>query len=285
MKVYEFSKNGHVVKVTNLKLDRYNQMTVNWKISGTDHESNNANDEGYYYNGIFDIKNRGIRCSFKIDGKAAGGIGLPPEIFEEFQSINEQLLESRNTIKNELIEKMIKGKIPIHFSIIGCDFPEYSGTIDVPLELKGLEHTIIEEAIELMRKDAHLTVLDMCVDVDTLKTRLNQRIASKDSFHRKAFNLISSQNEAYYGYPHEIVTAFDMKLKDIIRIEEIVERVKAENEKIKAIFDKAKKTGEKQLIFRWWDDCDEPDEQCDLDLVHLYAMPDGSEKIERQHTW
>ena len=48
---------------------------------------------------------------------------------------------------------------------------------------------------------------------------------------------------------------------------------------------KAKETGEKQAIRQYSDDCDDPNEECDMDIVTVWAMPNGAIKETRQHTW
>ena len=78
------------------------------------------------------------------------------------------------------------------------------------------------------------------------------------------------------------------KISDIknIESEKIAINKKAEKEaKIKAIYESARLTNEKQLLSKWSDDCDDPREQCDIDIVYEYAMPNGTVKIERHHTW
>ena len=47
----------------------------------------------------------------------------------------------------------------------------------------------------------------------------------------------------------------------------------------------AASTGEPQMIMKYVDECDDPHEECSLDIVAVFVMPDGTEKIERQHTW
>lgn len=60
----------------------------------------------------------------------------------------------------------------------------------------------------------------------------------------------------------------------------------AENDaKIAEIFSKAKETGKPQIINRWSEACNDPHESCDIDNIVEYAMPDGSKKTERYHTW
>lgn len=54
---------------------------------------------------------------------------------------------------------------------------------------------------------------------------------------------------------------------------------------IQVIFDTAKATGEKQVLRSYTASCNDPHEECSTDAVTVYAMPDGSTKTERQHTW
>jgi len=52
-----------------------------------------------------------------------------------------------------------------------------------------------------------------------------------------------------------------------------------------AIFDTAKETGEKQVLRSYATDCNDPKEECSTDIITVYAMPDGSTKTDRTHTW
>jgi len=64
---------------------------------------------------------------------------------------------------------------------------------------------------------------------------------------------------------------------------EAAARAKAEERQAK--FAEAKRTGQRVELRSWMDDCNDPREQCSLDHVTEYAMPDGTTKIVRQHTW
>lgn len=55
----------------------------------------------------------------------------------------------------------------------------------------------------------------------------------------------------------------------------------AENDK----FSQARQTGKPIVLRSYSDDCDDPREECSLDNVTEYAMPDGSTKTTRSHTW
>ncbi len=63
------------------------------------------------------------------------------------------------------------------------------------------------------------------------------------------------------------------------------EKAKREEERRQAIFAKAKETGKKQVLNEWTEDCSDPREECNTDIITVWAMPDGSTKTTRQHTW
>ena len=69
------------------------------------------------------------------------------------------------------------------------------------------------------------------------------------------------------------------------KIEQVKKKQELENQKMLDIIEKAKKTGIRQLISEWSEECNSPNEECDIDNVRLYIMPDGTKKIERNHTW
>ena len=83
-----------------------------------------------------------------------------------------------------------------------------------------------------------------------------------------------------------IIEADKIALAKKIKVENINIAKKLEKElKIKVIYEKAKETGIKQLLYKYSDDCNDDNEECDLDMVYEYAMPDGTMNVERQHTW
>lgn len=58
-----------------------------------------------------------------------------------------------------------------------------------------------------------------------------------------------------------------------------------EKENLQAKFDHAARTGRPVVINQYTDDCNDPREECSMDNVTVYAMPDGSTKTSRSHTW
>ena len=61
-------------------------------------------------------------------------------------------------------------------------------------------------------------------------------------------------------------------------------QAKAEADR-QAKFDEAKRTGKPVLLHEFADECDDPKEECNTDIVTVYAMPDGSTQTKRVHTW
>lgn len=56
-------------------------------------------------------------------------------------------------------------------------------------------------------------------------------------------------------------------------------------DRIAGVFAEAKRTGRQIVLNSYTAECNDPREECDLDTVTVYAMPDGSKKTVRSHTW
>lgn len=56
-------------------------------------------------------------------------------------------------------------------------------------------------------------------------------------------------------------------------------------EEFKEFIERAKVENKPQVIKKWSESCNDPDEECSLDFITLTAYPDGSIKANRQHTW
>jgi len=67
--------------------------------------------------------------------------------------------------------------------------------------------------------------------------------------------------------------------------EEKEAKIKAKEEERSAKIKKAKETGEPVVLNEITEDCNDPKEECDLDLVQIVTMPDGSVKERRIHTY
>lgn len=76
--------------------------------------------------------------------------------------------------------------------------------------------------------------------------------------------------------------ANNTKLGHDRKLKEKEEKLDAER---KAIFEKARITGEKQLLSKTTCECNNPREECNLDILYLYALPNGETEEIRTHTW
>lgn len=101
----------------------------------------------------------------------------------------------------------------------------------------------------------------------------------------------------YYTNPEEFNTGIKDERDNVIVphsvVMEIYNKIIEKKEAKKAakqaekdvIFQKAKETGEKQILESYSVECSDPDEECDIDIVTVYAMPDGTTKRTQNHTW
>lgn len=80
--------------------------------------------------------------------------------------------------------------------------------------------------------------------------------------------------------PHSVVIEVYNKI-----IEKREVKKAAKQTEMDAIFQKAKETGDKQILERYPVECSDPNESCDLDIVTVYAMPDGTTQRTQNHTW
>lgn len=65
---------------------------------------------------------------------------------------------------------------------------------------------------------------------------------------------------------------------------EAAKKAAAETER-QAKFAEARETGKPVFLEKWSEPCSDPREECSLDIVAQYAMPDGGTETRRQHTW
>jgi hypothetical protein len=83
---------------------------------------------------------------------------------------------------------------------------------------------------------------------------------------------------------------FEISHAEVMRVyNEFVSKTEAKKaekqDKEAEIFAKAKETGEPQKLESFSVECNNPDESCDIDTIIIYAMPDGTKKEERIHSY
>lgn len=106
-----------------------------------------------------------------------------------------------------------------------------------------------------------------------------------DWYKEEYRNAVKNKTAKGYGIiPNNIIKE---KIEKIIlsKIEQKNKANKEKQDKLNAAFELARKTGERQLINKWTENCNNPKEECNLDVCEEYAMPDGTLKVFRSHTW
>lgn len=94
---------------------------------------------------------------------------------------------------------------------------------------------------------------------------------------------INIQYELKYSELKEILEMIDNDIKEYEIAKALKEKKKQEH--IYSLKQLAKETGEKQEYNRWSEACNDPKEDCSVDMIYQYIMPDGTFELERQHTW
>lgn len=87
----------------------------------------------------------------------------------------------------------------------------------------------------------------------------------------------------FYFLPAALVE--EKRSKDRKAWQELESQTAAEREAEEAAFARAKETGKPVFLRETTAPCDDSSEECSIDIITVFAMPDGSTKTERHHTW
>lgn len=79
----------------------------------------------------------------------------------------------------------------------------------------------------------------------------------------------------------------DEEIESLIEeyFEEFFAEIREKEERRLTLIKKAKETGVPQVLYTGFDGCNDPKEDCDLDVVTTYIDGEGKTEICRQHTW
>lgn len=83
---------------------------------------------------------------------------------------------------------------------------------------------------------------------------------------------------------HKVIDSLK-KMKPLIVEEAKENKIVSKADKERKIFETAKRMNKKQVLRRYVDDCNDPNEACDIDEIYIWAMPDGNTMTTRNHTW
>lgn len=109
----------------------------------------------------------------------------------------------------------------------------------------------------------------------------------KQICNRKSNGVLGScESQIWYIAENEKQSIIDIIAKTVQDEQEAIHNTKkVEDERIASIFALAKSTAEKQVLSKNTVDCNDQSEECSTDIITVYAMPDGSTKTVRTHTW
>lgn len=146
----------------------------------------------------------------------------------------------------------------------------------------------VEEAKNL--DDNH--VIEVRIGVDSTVTGFETNDFFKNSLYTIRKNGVDIEKELNREADrvtrgeYETIETFKMTMKEFKELLKAAEEKQEKREsKVNEKFEEAKKTNTKVEISRTSEVCSDDNEDCDVDIIVTYAMPDGSKKTERYHTW
>lgn len=277
VKKFEFSKGGYTFSFANPRWSKCT-LIMDYKIIGV---KENIKNDGYFYGSDFIPNKKAMMLHVEIDGKQIAGVVLPEDIAEEVTNLYNEMREK------DLQERIIRD---IHYRLNDMtSYGIYNGIsqFDIAPIVTALKRELNTEVYISTREVARRLTHDQ--ELKTMAEQTYTPFPERDNW-TKEYKEIYRQNVANrtaggYGIiPNKIIKD---KSRTIIIAEHEKElnRKEAKEAKLAKIFELAKETGERQVISSWNEPCNEPKEECNMDICYNYAMPDGTTKIIRNHTW
>jgi hypothetical protein len=213
----------------------------------------------------------------KINGKKFEGVGLPEIILTEVD-------ELYNKLKSEWLNKELTKDIPyrlhdtesygIYNGISSYELPLIIGDIVKGLGFKGFITS--DEIVRKLNEDKEIEEVALLTYIPYPEHK------DWTDEYKKAYRKLVAENKAAGQgmIPNALIRD---KIANIVLDKMDIQN--KEEMKKQAIFNKAKETGEKQLLSKSFTECSDRNEECNMDVVYEYAMPNGTVKTERVHTY
>lgn len=218
----------------------------------------------------------------KIGDKKINGIAVEDEgQRKEIDSYVALKIAEWNAGREKLIAEIVAGTRPLEISIVGCDYPHYQPWVE---GIQFEEQPIMTEAVARILRGYGIPMPSGIGICDFLGRLIGATPRPADKLPTGATDVTTGTWE---GYSAEWALSWHIRLRDVLVAWAECQRQKTQRatEKREAVFAEAKKTGQPVLLESWSEDCNDPRESCNLDNVCVYAMPDGTKKQERTHTW
>lgn len=275
MKKFEFIKNGIEFSFRNPTWNEfYKKLRMEYKIIGI---KENTENDGYFYNSDFMVNRNAMELNnIKINGKTVAGVGLPEDILKEVIALHKQM--QYNNLQKRL-------NSDIRYTLNDTDsYGIYNGISEFDIT------EIVSDIKKQLNSDATIYADDIArilnKDEELMKIAINTYIPNPEgNWNDEYMTWFRKAVEKKAAPGNGIIPNNVIRKKIIAIITPQIEKKKEDNIKIQDIFNMAKKTGEKQQLNRYITDCNDPKEECSTDIVIEYAMPDGTIKTIRSHTW
>lgn len=259
IKVDEFEKKGKTIEVWMMMKD-IDEYILFLRANGHEVYTYVSRQQGVYG---YRVTEDGIKRLFNVNVK--GDVLLTndniPKVKEKAEALlkeyrEEMLKEARNKLTDETEIKLI---MDTSHSFVTVKDIEYADELD---EFK--------EGIKLIEET---------MDIEDIESALDRK---HDEFEYGDYS-ITHKFYMTYGEFQKLFEAAKQKKSEIEK--EKQEREAQRQKEIAEKFKQARETGKKVELERWSAECDDPSADCDLDIIVEYAMPDGTTKIERYHTY
>lgn len=238
----------------------------------------------------WDIKTKkavGLRTYTKEIVEAFGGkygheicISVPREVID---FIIEKDEEAKEIVRQEKINQDFK------FRLYGTSFGIYDGISefdiqDLVSELKKKYDRFLymfnDDIAWNLTKDPEI----IKIAIDSYIPYMEQENWSEETKRIYRENVKIKRAAGYGIIPNAVIKE---KISEMLEKEynQEIEKENRYNKKIAELLEKAKETGEAQLISQIDVDCNDPKLECSTDIISYYAMPDGTTKETRIHTY
>ena len=263
IKVDEFEKKGHTIEVL-VQMKDIDEYVLFLKANGQEVYTYVDRQQGFDGYRVSEDGFKRLFPDVKPKGKGRGSVLVTnddaPKVREKAEELLKEYREEKLQEASERLtdETEIKLVLSTSYSFITVKDIEYADELD---EFK--------EGVKLF---------EQIMDIDEIESILGRK---HDEFEYGDYS-ITHKFYMTYGEFQKLFEAAKQKKSEIEK--EKQEQVEKKQKEIDEKFKQARETGEKVELERWHEKCDDLSIECSLDIVILYAMPDGSTKTERVHT-
>jgi hypothetical protein len=238
--------NGESVPMFSLRVSRPFEIETTFFSNMLSYDMRNGEKiEGIQFSKFSDLAK-------KLNSKKSVLFSLPQDALEYVRSTAEEKI-------NELKDDAQKQTVKKWYWAIGGDTHQLYVSADVDTEFRP-DLKEIEETIQKNKRNL--------IDALTEKSTKSER---ETGLYTPAGWFEISNDEMMEIYNSIVEQKEEKKEKD--------------NKERQAMMEKATQTGEKQILSKTHEECNDPEESCDIDEIIEYAMPDGTTKTVRYHTW